>query len=235
MTDAPKAYYRLDESGPAMYDATTNRLNGSYGSGITKRVAGLVSTEGDPAASFPGGTSSSSTMATVPASSLLQPTSGVSIEAFVSETKAATAVTDIVSYGGTTDSTIAYSLRISATNTFAAHFQTSAGALDVSTTTTVTPGTVYHVTVAFASNLARIYVGDTVAGSATPSGGLVYGGTTDRWRSGQRKNRIRRHDRRGFRLRFHPQLDAGRQSLPSRRRLLGQRGTEAFAELEVCL
>jgi hypothetical protein len=178
MTDAPKAYYRLDESGPAMYDATTNRLNGSYGSGITKRVAGLVSTEGDPAASFPGGTSSSSTMATVPASSLLQPTSGVSIEAFVSETKAATAVTDIVSYGGTTDSTIAYSLRISATNTFAAHFQTSAGALDVSTTTTVTPGTVYHVTVAFASNLARIYVGDTVAGSATPSGGLVYGGTT---------------------------------------------------------
>jgi hypothetical protein len=178
MTDAPKAYYRLDESGPAMYDATTNRLNGAYGSGITKRVAGLVQSEGDPAASFPGGTSSSSTMATVAANSLLQPASTVSIEAVVSETSAATAVTDIVSYGGTTDSTISYSLRLSAANTLEAHFQTSTGTLDVPSTTTLTPGTAYHVVVAFGNTLARIYVGDTIAASVSASGTLVYGGTT---------------------------------------------------------
>jgi hypothetical protein len=178
MTDAPKAYYRLDESGPAMYDATTNRLNGSYGSAITKRVPSLVQVEGDPAASFPGGTSSSSTMATVPANSLLQPSSTVSIAAVISETSAATAVTDIISYGGTTDSTISYSLRLSATNTLDAHFQTSAGTLDVPTTTTLTPGTAYQVVVTFGNTEARIYVGDTLAASVSASGTLVYGGST---------------------------------------------------------
>ncbi len=176
MTDNPSAYYRLDDAGAKMYDATNNRINGSYGSGITKRATGLLSNSADTAATFPGGSWSANSIATVPQNTLLQPTA-LSIEAWVKETAVNSGGTvDLVSYGPQTGQ--AYSLQISASNAFVFAMSSTGTPSSVSLTgsTTLSAGTIYHVVATFDGTTARIYVNGSQNVTTSATGNVSYSG-----------------------------------------------------------
>jgi hypothetical protein len=177
MSDTPVAYYRLDDAGSAMYDATNNRLNGAYGTGITKRTTSLVSNTADPSASFPGGTWSANSIATVPPNALLKP-NAVSVEGWVKETAANSGgILDLVSFGP--ESGAGYALQISATNTLAFTVRTTGtpATVTVSGSTVLTAGTVYHVVATFDGETAKLYLNGTVDGSSVGTGNVNYAGT----------------------------------------------------------
>ncbi len=178
MTDTPLAYYRLDDTGgTTMYDATNDRLNGAYGSGITRGATGLIANSPDAAASFPGGSWSASSIATVPQSGTLQPSSAVSVEAWAKESATNTTgnAIDLVSYGPVSGA--AYSLKITASNTFAFTVRTTAPAtLTVTGTTTLSAGTVYHAVGTYDGTTSKLYVNGSLEASSPGSGGLSYSG-----------------------------------------------------------
>jgi len=176
MADSPSAYYRLDDAGTTMYDATNNRVNGSYGSSITKRVTGIIANSTDTAASFPGGTVSTSNIATVPQNSTyLQPTSAISIEAWVKETAVNSGMTiDLVSYGQQTPRS--YSLLINANNVVKLVVATSGTTVSLVGSTTLSAGTVYHIVGTYDGSTARIYLNGNVDASAAASGTISYAG-----------------------------------------------------------
>jgi hypothetical protein len=176
MTDTPLAYYRLDDAGAKMYDATNNRINGSYGSAVTKRATGLLSNSTDTSATFPGGSWSANSIATVPQNTLLQPTA-VSIEAWVKETAANSGGTvDLVSYGPQAGQ--AYALQISASNSFVFALSSSGTPSSVSLTgsATLSAGTIYHVVGTFDGTTARLYVNGTQNATTSATGNVSYSG-----------------------------------------------------------
>jgi hypothetical protein len=176
MSDGPSAYYRLDDAGTTMYDATNNRVNGTYGSSITKRVTGLVGNTTDTAAGFPGGTVSSTNIATVPQnSSYLQPSSAISVEAWIKETTANSGQNvDVVSYGPQTGR--AYALEINASNQIKWLVTTSGTSVGLVSGTTLSSGTVYHVVATYDGTNAKIYINGNPDSSVTGSGSISYSG-----------------------------------------------------------
>jgi len=175
MGDSPAAYYRLDDAGSLLADATTHQLNGSYGSSITHHATGLVTGTSDYAATFSGSATGSTTTAQVSQSSTLQPTS-VSVEAWVKESSTPSGIIDVVSYGDQHGQ--GYSLQIYSTNQAAFYGNTTAGAgyFYVQGTTTLSTGTVYHLVGTYDGTTAKIYVNGTLEASATASGSVSYSG-----------------------------------------------------------
>ncbi|MDQ6941135.1 MAG: LamG domain-containing protein [Candidatus Eremiobacteraeota bacterium] len=174
MTDLPAAYYRLDDAGTAMYDATNNRINGAYGSGITKRASGLVANSTDKAAAFPGGAWSANSIATVPKNALLQPTS-VSIETWLKEAAAnSSGYIDLVSYG--TQSGQGYSLQLTPTNTLKLWLTTTGapGYVELNGVTALTSGTAYHVAATYDGTTAKLYLNGVLNASATGASSVNY-------------------------------------------------------------
>jgi hypothetical protein len=176
MAAGPSAYYRLDDAGATMYDATNDRVNGTYGSSITKRVTGLVANTTDTAAGFPGGTVSSTNIATVPQnSSYLQPSSTISVEAWIKETTANSGQNvDLVSYGPQTGR--AYALEITAANQLKWLVTTSGTSIALVGSTTLSTGTVYHVVATYDGSNAKLYVNGSQDVSVTGSGSISYSG-----------------------------------------------------------
>lgn len=175
MTDTPVAYYRLDDTGKTMYDATNDRINGSYGSGITKAASGLVAVSPDKAASFPGGSWSANSIATVPQNTMLQPTA-VTVETWAKESAAVSGGTvDLVAYGQ--QSGEAYALQINSSNVPVFTVTTTAPAtVTVTGTTALTSGSTYHLAGTFDGVTAQLYVNGSQVASAAGSGNVSYSG-----------------------------------------------------------
>jgi hypothetical protein len=176
MADTPVAYYRLDDAGAAMYDATNNRINGKYGSSITKRVSSLVANTSDTAATFPGGAWSANSIATVPQNTLLQPTA-ITIEAWLKETTANSGgYLDLVSYGP--QSGQGYSMQISPSNTITVFLKTTGtpSSITLSGATVLTAGTVYHVAATYDGTYAKLYVNNYLDASVSTTGNIDYSG-----------------------------------------------------------
>jgi Concanavalin A-like lectin/glucanases superfamily len=175
MTSAPVAYYRLDDNGTTLADATTNHLNGTYGSSVTHHATGLVTGTSDYAASFGGSAASSTTIATVAQSSTLQPTSAVTVEAWIKETTAPSGFVDVVSYGDQHGQ--GYSLQVSNTNHAAFWLDLSGGAtVFAGGATALSTGTVYHIVGTYDGTTAKIYVNGSLDGSTAQSGTISYSG-----------------------------------------------------------
>ncbi|MEA2689256.1 MAG: hypothetical protein QOD51_1863, partial [Candidatus Eremiobacteraeota bacterium] len=176
MADTPVAYYRLDDAGAAMYDATNNRINGKYGSAITKRVTGLVSNTADTAATFPGGAWSANSIATVPQNTKLQP-AAITIEGWLKETAVNSGgYIDLVSYGP--QSGQGYSMQISPSNTITVFLKTTGtpSSITLSGATMLTAGTVYHVAATFDGTYAKLYVNNYLDASVSTTGNIDYSG-----------------------------------------------------------
>ncbi len=175
MADLPLAYYRLDDAGTVMYDATNNRVNGSYGSGITKRASSLVPNTSNAAATFPSGAWSAASIATVPQNALLQP-AAVTVEAWIKEQTTNTTGDniDFVSYGSQTGGR-AYGLTLMSTNAVKLYIGVAGSSISAIGGTVLTPGTVYHVVGTYdGSSVAKIYVNGNLDGSTAATAPISY-------------------------------------------------------------
>ncbi|MEA2721953.1 MAG: Concanavalin A-like lectin/glucanase superfamily, partial [Candidatus Eremiobacteraeota bacterium] len=181
IADTPLAFYRLNDAGSTMSDSGANGLNGSYGTSVGHNAGSLVPNTIDPAAAFPGGAWSANAIGTVAHSTTLQP-ANIALEAWVSEKSVNSGgYVDLVSYGPQSAGQ-AYSLQLSPTNTISGFVAVtnSPGYSQFTGSTVLTPGTAYHVVLAYDGTAPKLYVNGKLetgtADGATSGGALGYGG-----------------------------------------------------------
>jgi Concanavalin A-like lectin/glucanases superfamily len=175
MSDSPIAYYRLaDAAGSALTDETSNHLNGTYGSAVTHHSSSLIGLAGDYSATFPGTASGSSTIALLPPSTLLQPSS-VSVEAWIRMPAVQGGIVDLVSYGNQYYGQ-GYTLQVKPNGPAAFFLNTVGGAgyVEVDGVTNLAASTTYHLVGTYDGTTAKIYVNGTLDASATGSGAPDY-------------------------------------------------------------
>ena len=170
-SDSPTAYYRLDDPGSLMADATSNHLNGTYGTSVVHGKPSLLATNADAAAGFPGGSYSAAGIATVPQSTTFQQQPNVTVEALINETSAPGSIVELITYGPSGGQP--WSLRISASNAITARVHTTTGTFDV-TGPTITPGTTYHVAMTYDGSAERLYVNGALAATTACTGSIDY-------------------------------------------------------------
>jgi outer membrane protein assembly factor BamB len=170
LADKPTAYYRLDDSGATAADSSGNALNGSIGSSVTEGTPGLLNSSADTAMSFPGTASASGTVS-VPQTSLLQPSSALSVEAWLRFASIPSTFTVAVGYGS--DSGYApYDLYFNA-GKIVAQFNLTSGVLEVVSPTALQTNTTYHVVSTFDGNTGRLYVNGSLVASVAKTGTLT--------------------------------------------------------------
>lgn len=173
LADAPVAYYRLDDSGSTMADTTSNALNGSYGSAVVRNRPGLIASNSNAAAGFPGGAYSATGIATVPKNATLQP-AAVSIECWVNETTANSGgFIDLVSYGPQSGGQ-AWAVQITPTNTFSGYVDIGSTQLYIAGTTVLSTGTAYQAVLTYDGTTARLFVNGALEGTANGAGSVNY-------------------------------------------------------------
>jgi outer membrane protein assembly factor BamB len=168
--DGPTAYYHVDDTGATAIDASGNGLNGSIGSSVTTGVAGLLPAYADKAMSFPGSATAAGTVS-VPATSKLQPTSVVSLEAWLQFPTTPATYTFALGYGS--DSYYApYGFFFRTNGQILAQFFTSAGVLEVGSTSRLSTNTPYYVAGTYDGTTGRLYINGVQNATATLSGTL---------------------------------------------------------------
>ena len=175
LANGPIAYYRLNDAGSTALDSSKNGLNGAVGSGVTKGVAGLVTSSSDTALGFPA-TRSAAGAVVVPPSRLLQPQSAVSIETFLRFTKTPADYAVAIGYGSDYASA-PYDLFFKA-GKIGAQFTLTSGVLAAFSSTALQPNTTYDVVATFDGTTARLYLNGTSVGTATKTGTLSAYDTT---------------------------------------------------------
>ncbi len=166
--DGPTAYYHLDDTGTTAADASGHGLNGSIGSSATLGAKSLLPAYSDSAVGLPG-TATAAGIVSVPATSLLQPASAVSLEAWLQFAATPSTYTFVTGYGS--DSTYApYGLFFRTGGTIVAQFYLSIGVLEVPSTKALVPNTPYYVAATYDGTTGRIYVNGAQTGSAVSTG-----------------------------------------------------------------
>ena len=128
----PAAYYRLDDTSSSVADAGPNGLNGTAGASVSQSAAGLLAGSADTAMAFPGLAGSAGIVA-VPQTPALQPASAVSLEVWLRFAAVPKTYSVVAAYGS--DSSYApYDLFFQSAGRIDAQFFTSAGVLDVVST-----------------------------------------------------------------------------------------------------
>jgi len=172
---APVAYYRLDDSGPSAVDSSGFGLTGTYGTGVAHPSTGLLATETtDAAALFAGGTNVSASLVTVPTSSLLQPATGVSLEAWVQQSLPNPGQTnDLVAYGSSLTG-LSYTLQVLGNGTIGGFVTTASGYGLVLGKTVIRPGRVYLVDMVYTGSTIAVYIDGRLDASAPATGTIAY-------------------------------------------------------------
>lgn len=168
--DGPTAYYHLDDSGAIAADASGNGLSGNVGASVTIGAAGLLQSYADSAMSFPGTTTAAGTVS-VPATTKLQPTSTVSLEAWLQFSTTPATYAFALGYGS--DSLYSpYGFFFKSKGQIVAQFYTSAGILFVNSSTNLAANTPYYVAATYDGTTGRLYINGVQNASATLSGTL---------------------------------------------------------------
>lgn len=174
LADSPIVYYRLNESSGATTasDSSGHGYNGTYGSSVSVGASSLVA--GDQAPTFPGGTSSSSTVVQSSTNSALAPTGSFSVEFWVNVPSSVTSDTYLwtQSYQSGSAAYPAYiTLESGSPAFFAVQINTTGGL--VATYPTAVLGAKNHVVVTWNGSTLTAYVNGSSAGTATGSGSLT--------------------------------------------------------------
>ncbi|MBV9699253.1 MAG: PQQ-binding-like beta-propeller repeat protein [Candidatus Eremiobacteraeota bacterium] len=168
--DSPTAYYRLDDSGNTAADDSGNGLNGTVGGSVKEGAPGLLLTSSDTAMSFPGQASAAGTIL-VPSNSLLQPTSAVSLEAWLRFPSVPVNYTVPVAYGS--DASYApYDFYFSS-GKLSAQFDLNTGVLVVTSPSSLQPNITYYAVSTFDGATARLYLNGVQVASVAKSGTIV--------------------------------------------------------------
>jgi hypothetical protein len=178
LSNAPLAYYQLNDSGATLVDSGPHSITGSYGRSVAHGAAPL--TQGsNSAASFPGGAAyNPNGFAQTAVNSFLQP-SHITLEAWFKFTTANAANTyvPIIAYGKQGTSYGMY-LQGLGNNTAGLFYQQSnvgsAGRLLLHGMTRLSAGTTYHAVVVFNGTTITIYVNGLQDTSATFPGSVNY-------------------------------------------------------------
>ncbi|MHB1844345.1 MAG: LamG domain-containing protein [Deltaproteobacteria bacterium] len=176
LADAPVAYYRLDESsGSRAADASGHGQSGSYGSGVTLGVSGLLTGDPDLAAGFPGGAWTSADLVTVPPSSLLEPTGAVTIELWLRQPAVNHATFPGLASYGAQSSGQPWALQLDPTQgLFDFYLKTSSGSFDLQSQTVAAANRPVYVVATYDGAAASIYV-DGVLDASKPVTGTLTG------------------------------------------------------------
>jgi outer membrane protein assembly factor BamB len=169
--DGPAAYYRLDDTGSTAADSSGNNLTGTIGGSVVKSVSGLLPSSADTAMQFPA-LRSSAGVVSVPANAKLQPSTAVSLEAWLRFSSAPATYAVVVGYGSDW-SYAPYDLFFRAGTALTAQFYLSSGVLEVQSPTGLKTNTTYHVVSTYDGTTGRLYVNGTQVASVAKSGTLT--------------------------------------------------------------
>lgn len=174
LADSPIVYYPLNESSGATTasDTSGHGYNGTYGSSVTVGNASLVG--GDQAPTFPGGTSSSSTVVSSSTNSALAPTGSFSVEFWVNvpSTVSGSQFLWTQTYQSGSSAYPAYiSLESGSPAFFEVQINTTGGL--VAAYPAVVLGAKNHLVVTWNGSTLSAYVNGSLADSATGSGTLT--------------------------------------------------------------
>lgn len=171
LADAPTAYYRLDDTTTVAKDSSGNAIDGTVGSGVVENAPGLLQTSSDTAMRFPGTATSAGIVATKQ-STLLQPTTNVSLEAWFSFGTIPTLYTVIAAYGSDTNYA-PYDLFFRSNGTLVGQIFTNGGVLEVIDPKALAINTVYHAVLTYDGSTSRLYVNGALVATATKSGTIA--------------------------------------------------------------
>ncbi len=171
LADAPSAFYELDDTGTLATDKTGHGYNGTIGSSVTKGGASLLPASTGSSMGFPG-TASSAGIISVKQSSALQPSTTVSLEAWLKFATTPPVYTTLVAYG--TDFSYApYSLFFRTGGQLVAQFYLSSGVLEVPSPTALAANKVYYVASTYDGTTGRLYVNGVLVASGAKTGTLA--------------------------------------------------------------
>lgn len=178
--DSPSAFYDFSTSG-TLVDRSVNKLNGTLGSSVVRSGNGLFA-GGAGSATFPGGTQSAATMATVPGNALLETKQGITVETWVEASAVNTSnhFNSIVSYGAE-NAGQPYVLHVTPQNSVQFWLKTSTGAAWADGVVSLTPGKLFQLVGTYDGQHANLYVNGSLVTTRTQSGGPIAFST---WRPG---------------------------------------------------
>lgn len=171
LTDAPTAYYELSDSGSTATDSSGHGLQGSVGSSVKEQLAGLTSSSSDLAMGFPGMQSAGGAVH-VPAGSLLQPSSAVSLEV-LTQFAATPADYEVLAGYGKSAGSASYEMYFKSGHVVA-QFTTSGGLVNVVTPAALAINKPYLLDATFDGKKASLYLNGSLVASSAKSGYLKY-------------------------------------------------------------
>ncbi len=171
LNDSPTVYYRLDDTGTIAVDSSGGGHNATVGSAVTESASGLLTSSQDTAMTFPGTKASTGVVSTASIAAL-QPTTAVSLEAWMRFSATPALYTTAVAYGN--DNNYApYDLYFAASGKLAAQFFLNSGAVVATSPTALKVSTTYHVVSTYDGTTAKLYVNGTLVASAAKTGTLA--------------------------------------------------------------
>ncbi|TAM72483.1 hypothetical protein EPN44_15895 [bacterium] len=170
LSDAPIAYYRLDDSGTVAHDSSPSGFNGTIGSSVVSGAAGLLTSSADSGMGFPG-VRASTGIVLVPPNAAFTVSSQITVECLLSFPSVPAAYAVALAYGS--DASYApYDLYFLAGKLFA-QFALSSGVLVVSTPSALQPNTTYYVVATYNGSTGSLYLNGALVASASKTGTFI--------------------------------------------------------------
>jgi hypothetical protein len=177
--DDPVAYYPLNEtSGTVANDLSGNALNGVYGTSVAHNGPQLLTTDTGTSAVFNGSSSGAAVdYIQVAQTTKLEPTTGVTLEAWVEVSTLPSSLTNIVAYGPDNFSHNPYVIRLVGSQ-LTGEVNLGGGGYDIDANTMLTTGKPYYVVLSYNGSTLSLYINGVLDYSYAVTGTLGGYGTS---------------------------------------------------------